>query len=210
MEIDKLTDLVPILLFLLPGFVSVGILEVLCVRKAKDVFGRIIEALIFTMLNLACFLVCRGFLEKCLRVKFDHGQFFTTANVTLMAICAIGIGVIFAAEINHEWLLSVLNDKLHLTRKTAKPSTWNETWTHAQKFVVVHLDDGRRIYGWPTFYSDDPEERALFLEDASWLDDDNNLINGASPISILLDKHSGIKLVEFLEPNAPHQHRPKN
>jgi hypothetical protein len=127
-----------------------------------------------------------------------------------MAMCAIGIGVIFAAEINHGWLLDVLNNKLHLTRKTAKPSTWNETWTHAQKFVVVHLDDGRRIYGWPTFYSDEPEERALFLEDASWLDDDNHLINEASPISVLLDKHSGIKLVEFLEPNAPHQHRSKD
>lgn len=210
MEIADVKDLFPVLLFLLPGFVSVGIVEVLCVRKAKDVFGRIVEALIFTMLNLACFLLSRALLESIPWVKFDHDEFFTTGNVTLMAVCAICIGVIFAAEINNEWLLSVLNNKLHLTRKTAKPSTWNETWTHAQKFVVVHLDDGRRIYGWPTFYSDEPEERALFLEDASWLDEDNRLINEDSPISILLDKHSGIKLVEFLEPDASHPHRSKN
>lgn len=207
---DEVKDLFPILLFLLPGFVSVGILEILCVRQSKDIFGRIVEALIFTMLNLACFLVIRSLLEIIPRVQFDHAQFVTAGNVALMAMCAFAIGIVFAAEINHEWLLGFLNNRLHLTRKTAKPSTWNETWTHARKYVVVHLDDGRRIYGWPTFYSDSPEERALFLEDASWLNDNNNLINEDAPISILLDKHSGIKLVEFLEPNATHQNRPND
>jgi hypothetical protein len=204
MELDKVTDLFPILVFLLPGFVSVGVLEILCVRKTKDVFGRIIEALIFTMLNLASFLVVRALLEKCPRIRFSHEQFFTPGNIGLMAGCALTIGVVFAAEINHEWLLSILNNKLHLTRKTAKPSTWNETWSHTQQYVVVHLNDGRRIYGWPKFYSDVPEERALFFEDASWLDDDNHLINEGSPISIFLDKHSGIRLIEFLQSDATH------
>lgn len=206
----EIKDLFPIVLFLLPGFVSVGVLEILCVRKPKGVFERVVEALIFTMLNLAFFLVARALLELFPSIKFDHEQFLTAGNISLMAGCALGIGVAFAAEINHEWLLGVLNNKLHLTRKTAKPSTWNETWTHAQKFVVVHLDDGRRIYGWPTFYSDSPEERALFLEDASWLNDDNKLINEANPISVLLDKHSGIKLVEFVEPDAAHPNGEKN
>jgi Family of unknown function (DUF6338) len=207
---NEIKDLFPILLFLLPGFVSVGVIEVLCVRKAKDVFGRVVEALIFTMLNLASFLVVRSLLELVPEIKFGHDQFFTPGNVSLMALCALIIGIAFAAEINHEWVLGTLNNRFHLTRKTAKPSTWNETWTHARKYVVVHLDDGRRIYGWPTFYSDDPEERALFLEDASWLDDDNKLINEGSPISMLLDKNSGIKLVEFLEPNATHQNGPND
>ena len=206
----EVKDLFPILLFLLPGFVSVGVLQILCVRKSKDVFERIVEALIFTMLNLASFLVIRALLELVPNTKFDHEEFLTAGNVSLMAVCALGIGVAFAAEINHEWLLGILNNRFHLTRKTAKPSTWNETWTHAQKFVVVHLDDGRRIYGWPTFYSDSPEERALFLEDASWLDDNNHLINDAAPISVFLDKHSGIKLVEFVEPDAPHPNGPNN
>jgi hypothetical protein len=147
----EVNDLFPILLFLLPGFVSVGILEVLCVRKSKDVFERVIEALIFTMLNLACFLVLRSLLERLPRLQFAHDQFLTPGNISLMALCAFAIGIVVAAEINHEWLLGILNNRFHLTRKTAKPSTWNETWTHAQKFVVVHLDDGRRIYGWPTF-----------------------------------------------------------
>lgn len=206
----EVKDLFPILVFLLPGFVSVGVIEILCVRKPKDAFERVIEALIFTLLNLAGFLIIRALLERVPNIRFDHLEFLTAGNVGLMAFCALAIGVGFAAEINHEWLLGFLNNQIHLTRKTAKPSTWNETWSHARKFVVVHLDDGRRIYGWPTFYSDSPEERALFLEDASWLDDDNNLINEAAPISVLLDKHSGIKLVEFLEPNAAHPHREKN
>lgn len=206
----EIKDLFPILLFLLPGLVSVGVIQILCIRKQKDAFERVIEALIFTMLNLAAFLISRAALERFPEIKFDHVEFLTAGNVGLMAFCAIAIGVGFAAEINHDWALGILNNRFHLTRKTAKPSTWNETWTHAQKFVVVHLDDGRRIYGWPTFYSDSPEERALFLEDASWLDDDNKLINEAAPISVLLDKHSGIKLVEFLEPDAAHTNGEEN
>ena len=38
-----------ILIFLIPGFISATILNVLIVRKEKREFGKIVEALIFSM-----------------------------------------------------------------------------------------------------------------------------------------------------------------
>jgi hypothetical protein len=39
----------------------------------------------------------------------------------------------------------------------------------------------------------------VFLERASWLSEENELINEGDPVSVFLDKHSGIKLIEFLD-----------
>jgi hypothetical protein len=196
-EIDKLSQLIPVLLFLLPGLVSAGIVNALVVRKPKDVFDKVVEALIFTMTNLALFLIIRWALELFPKVEFDRAVFFTVGNSSLMLGCSIAVGVLTGAELNNEWLLGKLRD-WNITRKTAKPSTWIETFAQSERFVVVHLADDRRIYGWPAFYSDTPKERAIYLEDASWLSEDNTFLNDPR-ISILLDKESGIKFVEFID-----------
>jgi hypothetical protein len=196
-ELDKISDLIPILLFLLPGLVSTGVVNALVIRKPKDVFDKVVEALIFTMFNLALFVLTRWILEQFPKVHFDRDDFYSVGNISLITACSITLGLVIAAEMNSEWLLQKLRN-WGITRKTAKPSTWIETFAQSERFVVVHLTDGRRAYGWPTFYSDTPKERAIYLESATWLDDENQPTNDP-PISILLDKESGIKLVEFVE-----------
>ncbi|PYL05693.1 MAG: hypothetical protein DME33_15845 [Verrucomicrobia bacterium] len=196
MELDKLSALIPILLFLLPGLVTAGVVNALVVRKPKDAFDKVIEALIFTMFNLTLFVIVRWLLELIPKIQFARDNFYTVGNISLMTACSITVALVTAAEMNNEWLLQKLRD-WRITRKTAKPSTWIETLAQSQRFVV-HLTDGRRVYGWPTFYSDTPEERAIYLESASWLGDDNAALNDPL-ISILLDKESGIKLIEFVE-----------
>jgi len=196
-EPDKFSALIPILLFLLPGLVTAGLVNALVVRKPKDAFDKVIEALIFTMLNLALFVIVRWLLERLPKIHFDRDNFYTVENISLIAACSITVALVTAAELNNEWLLEKLRN-CGITRKTAKPSTWIETFAQSQRFVVVHLKDGRRVYGWPTFYSDTPKERAIYLESASWLGDNNESLNDPL-ISILLDKESGIKLIEFVE-----------
>ena len=197
MELDKISDLIPMLFFLFPGLVSTGVMNALVIRKPKDVFDKVVEALIFTMFNLTLFVLMRWILERIPDVHFDRDDFYTVGNISLITACSIALALVMAAEMNNEWLLQRLRN-WGITRKTAKPSTWIETFAQSQRFVVVHLKDGRRVYGWPTFYSDTPKERAIYLESATWLEDNNMPINDP-PISILLDKESGIKLIEFVE-----------
>lgn len=195
--IKNLKEVFPVLLFFFPGFVSVAVVELLVVRKEKDAYSRTIEAFLFTVLNLLMFLVARAALEQFSRVRLAHDDVLTIGNVFLVSFCSVCIGLACAYELTNEVVLAKLR-QWNFSRKTAKASTWLETFVHAPKFVVIHLDDGRRIYGWPRFYSDNAEDRTVFLEEATWLDEENRIVN-EEPISILLDKNSGIKFIEFLK-----------
>lgn len=224
--LNDLQSLIPIMLFLLPGFITVALVEMLVISKPKDVFDRIIQALLFTCANLITFYLLRLLLEFtaslahfCLSAipsgRFSRDPLLTPGNISLTILCALIVGLAWAYELTNEKLLQWLRDH-NFTKKTAKPSTWQETFSLVQKMVVVHLEDGRRIYGWPRLYSDAPDERAIFLEEASWLNDSNELINKDKLISVFLDKHSGIKLIEFIDPDEPTtndkrslEHRPK-
>jgi hypothetical protein len=37
--------------------------------------------------------------------------------------------------------------------------------------LAVGLADGRSVVGYLRYYSDDPQEASLFLEDAAWLEE---------------------------------------
>ncbi len=64
--------------------------------------------------------------------------------------------------------------------------------------MIVTLKDNRRLYGYPEYYSPDPDEGTLYLLDPSWVKDDNTLqscgING-----IFLTQKESIKWIEFLK-----------
>ena len=83
MELDKLSALIPILLFLLPGLVTTGVVDALVVRKPKDAFDKVIEALIFTMLNLALFVIVRWLLELVPKIQFHRDNFYTVGNISM-------------------------------------------------------------------------------------------------------------------------------
>jgi hypothetical protein len=191
------SEFLPVLVFFLPGFVSSGMVGMLVVRRPRETFDKCLEAFILTAANLALFIVLRAWLELSRGVHFSRETYLSLGNVALMTLCAILIGLAIGYEATNEHAFRLLR-WCKITRKTTKISTWIETFGAVQKYVIVHLKDERRIFGWPRFYSDDPAERAIFLEDASWLSAENELIN-VERISIFLDKESGIELIEFLD-----------
>jgi hypothetical protein len=101
-DLTKLQDLIPILVFLLPGFVSTGIVSLMVVRKPQEVFSRVVEAVIFTATNLAVFFIAKAILSRIavLSVTFKHfltvdsHRFFTAGNLTMLALYAVGIGLV--------------------------------------------------------------------------------------------------------------------
>jgi hypothetical protein len=106
------------------------------------------------------------------------------------------LGVILAVAMNHDFPLSLLR-RGQLTQRTLRGSVWNDTFHSFRGYVQVELTDDRIVLGWLRFYSDTPEESALFLEDAAWVRGDGQQfpINGPG---ILLTKESGIRNIQFL------------
>jgi hypothetical protein len=115
-----------------------------------------------------------------------------------MGFCAVLVGLGWYYEANNQRLFGLLQ-RLRITIKTTRPSIWIDVFSENDDYVVAHLQDGRRVYGWPSLYSDDPVDRAIYLTEATWLDEDGRSINDP-PIGILLDKESGIEFVSEKEP----------
>ena len=67
-------------------------------------------------------------------------------------------------------------------------------------YVVLHLKDERRLYGWPIEWPSDPNKGHFVLELAIWLPDDESGVE--IPLkgvkSIMIDVKD-VKWVEFIE-----------
>ena len=124
-DLNELKDLLPVLVFLLPGFVSAGIVALLVVRKPTEPFNRVIEALIFTMINLALFTFLKSLLVRIPGLHVNRTDFFTAGNLGLMTFCAVFVGFVWSFEANNQFLFRFLR-KLRITSKTTKPSVWTE------------------------------------------------------------------------------------
>lgn len=119
----------------------------------------------------------------------------------LSLILPLGLGVL----ITHDYLFRIL-DKLGVTRRTGRASVWLDVFVEQRRCVIVDFKDGRRLFGWPEFYSDDINEGMLFLSSAAWLDDDGQyiplmmrgfLIVDRTSIHSIMFTHVGYNNAEF-------------
>lgn len=67
---------------------------------------------------------------------------------------------------------------------------------HDGRYVEVALTDGRRLFGWPLYYSNHPDEGLLYLYDAAWIDADGNYLD-LDAHGILLTKKDDIAAIVF-------------
>ena len=60
---------------------------------------------------------------------------------------------------------------LKLTRENSYPSEWYSAFVHNPRYMVLHLHDRRRLYGWPTEWPSDPKYGHFRVTEAEWLSD---------------------------------------
>jgi Family of unknown function (DUF6338) len=199
---DKLEAL-GVFLILLPGFCSAYVVQQLCMRRKQTELDKVVEALLF---SFVLFLVTLPFFGYVLPVSWhpvttSDGTAYTLApNVkylwTLLLLSIIA-GAGYAATINRDLALKFFR-KIGLTERTARYSIWNDAFQDIPRsYLQAELSDGRIIVGYLRYYSDDPEEASIFLEDAAWLTDEGEIaIDGPG---ILLTKEAKIVFISFLD-----------
>lgn len=187
-----------ILLFLIPGFLASFLLDAMANRRGPaSEFGRITEALILSLIAYTPY----GLLENkspislteqsgAVQILYD-GQ----ALLLLVSICIL-IPILLAVLINHD-LHFRLARTLRLTRRTSKSSVWFDAFHSNQSYVILDFEDGRRLYGWPTFYSDDPDVPFVYLENAHWIVDSEFVDIGLR--GILVTPQESIEFIEYLD-----------
>ena len=86
---------------------------------------------------------------------------------------------------------------MRLTHRTARDNTWIDIFFDQRRYVEVTLTDGRRLFGWPLYYSSHPEEGLLYLQDPAWIDNGEYVDLNAH--GILLTSKDRIESIVFTQ-----------
>lgn len=199
-------DIITLLQYLLPGFISAWIFHALTAYPKSSEFERIVQALIFTVL-------IQPFVYVAKTILFIIGRFISIADwnkdsqLFWSVVCAIMIGFVFSFYANNDKIHKIIRNR-DISRETAYPSEWYSALIN-DTYLVLHLKGERRIYGWPTEWPSDPNKGHFLLKDASWLIEKKEE-NGETSIKeqdqipltgvdgILIDAKQ-VEMIEFME-----------
>lgn len=154
-----------ILIFLIPGFISEGILDALIVREEKKEFEKTIEALIFSMVIYTIYSlisvsgkspIILSQVEQSITYSYDSKSFLW------LGLFSVSIPVVLSFFVTNDWHMKLAR-LLWITRKTARSSVWFDVFCDIRKPTIINFKNGRRIYGWPKYFSNNPENQYVFL-----------------------------------------------
>lgn len=190
------SELISILEFLLPGFVAAWLFYCLTSYAKPSQFERVIQALIFTLFIRGAVVTLE---YACLWIGnfWQVGQWTDSSSLVLSIITAITFGLVFSYFANNDKIHGCLRSK-KLTRETSFPSEWFGTFLKNVTYVVLHMHDERRIYGWPIEWPSEPTKGHFVIADPSWLLEDGSEARIVGVANILIDV-TDVKWVEFIE-----------
>jgi len=192
-----------VLIFLIPGFIAQKIIDTLVVRKEKKEFGKVVEALIFSMIIYTIYSFKSGKSPIMLSKIQDYTVYLYDSNSLIcLAALSLAIPTIMAFFITNDLHMKIAR-MLRITKKTARSSVWFDVFYDIRAHVIINFADGRRIFGWPMYYSNDPEQPYVFLYNPAWIVDDpetkEQKFVHLDEIGILITPKEEIESIEFLK-----------
>ncbi|MCS0585554.1 DUF6338 family protein [Massilia pinisoli] len=200
-EVSK--DLIVLLQYLLPGFLVAWICFGVTSHQKPSQFERVVQALIYSL--FVHFVVSA---ERLAAIKIGRwrvlGLWDSESDLFASLVTAIILGTVFSYLINSDRLHRNLR-KFGISTRSSHPSEWCTAFDTKKYWIVVHLKDDRRIYGWPHIWPSDPTKGHIMIVHASWLANEpgseNNTTDENSTsqqdMQILIDVVD-IKWVEFV------------
>lgn len=194
-----------VLLILLPGFACAYIVQFLAVRRKQTELDKVIEALLFSLVLYVVTLPFFGYKlpirwqsstagPDVYQISVDYGHLATLAGMAIL------LALLYAANINHDWLMTVFR-WMRITERSSRSTIWNDAFQEIGGYVRIGITDGRCLVGWVRDYSDDAIDPSLFLENAVWIVKGEDGSETEMPIEnpgILLTKEMPIEYVIFL------------
>ena len=209
-------EAINLLFFLLPGFMAGQLFYSLFKLRDSSASRRMLDAMMF---SFAIYLLVSLSVtwEPLAQVLSNNGvlSYLFTNNTKLIlltlawiVILPLIVGFIYFNDHVHKILR-----KLKITTKTSRENTWNDAFASQDRYVIASLADGRRVRGYPSMYSTDPDEGFVYLYNPAWVNDDKN--NDDEPDYIESNCHGfllnreNIELIEFtLDPGESVNQKP--
>jgi hypothetical protein len=193
-------ELIALLTFLLPGFITSFLFYSLTSFPKKSELEAVVIALIYTVIiNAIIELLGMGFIAIGNQIAI--GEWNQLSKTVWSIIIAVIIGLLWSYLFNNDRIHKFLR-KTKITSKTSYPSEWYGTFTETKRYIILDLKDGRRIMGWPAEWSNDPDKGHFVLEDARWLTVDQDGRLSDIPLEtidkIMIAVHN-VEMVEFVK-----------
>ncbi len=193
-------EIIAVLNYLLPGFISAWVYYGLTAHSKPSQFERIIQALIFTIFiqfivnSIHWLSILLG--ENVLII----GKWTNNVSLGTSVIVALILGLMFARFSNNDWIHAILRDR-KFTQETPYPSEWYGVFAKHRTYIVLHLKDERRIYGWAEEWPSHPNNGHFSLAEAEWLKDEGNEDNSIplEGVDNILIPANEVKFVEFMK-----------
>lgn len=193
-ELSK--DVVALLQYLAPGLLVAWVYFGITSHVKPSQFERVVQALIYTVVIQGLVAAERSIALWMGKLKV-LGTWGPTTNLTASLVTALCLGLIIATITNRDGLYRHLR-KLGFTSRTGHPGEWFGTFSDYPRFVVLHLNDGTRIFGWPTTWPSEADKGHFFMTSATRTIDDEE--QDLSYLEGLLIKVSDVSYVEFAKP----------
>jgi Family of unknown function (DUF6338) len=197
-------DFVSILQYLLPGFVSAWVFYGLTSYPKPSQFERVVQAMIFTLFTQATLNIVE-FILKSLGKFWFIAKWSDSSNLIWSIVIALLMGLVFSYFANndklHKFLRGEGRERIKITKENSFSSEWFKAFLNVT-YVVLHLNDGRRLYGWPSEWPSNSAEGHFLIFRPAWLvDESENKFNEKSIVGVehILINVKDVKWVEFLE-----------
>lgn len=189
------TQLLDILTYLLPGFVTAWMFHAFTSYPKRDQFERIVQALIFTVfIQGGVFLLQE--LVTFIGKYFPSFSWKNDYHLAASYVIAVILGFVFSSFANNDLFHRFLR-YIKVTKETSYHCEWFGTFNNNPCFIIIHLNDERRIFGWPTEWPSDPTKGHLVLMNPSWVTEDG--YKDMPTVNLMMFNVSDIKWVEFLQ-----------
>ncbi len=186
------SEIVTVLAFLLPGLVAAAVFYSLTAYSRPNEFGYVVQALGFTVAAQAITWIILTLGSLAWQVAFWPSGMETVFSV----FSAILLALLMAWLVNHDVAHSLLR-LLKVTRETSYPSEWYGAFAENNRhYVVLHLKNGNRLYGWPEEWPSRPEQGHFRMAECEWLvGEERHFLTG---VSILLVPAQSVDMIEFI------------
>lgn len=168
-------EAIKLLTYLLPGFTAAWLFYGLTSHQKPSQFERVVQALIFTFVIQVFLQPLKWLLLMAGRIV-SIGPWGEASELFMSFSLAIALGALVAYFTNNDSFHKKLR-QFGFTSRTSHPSEWFSAFTDHVTYVILHLKDGRRLYGWPKEWPIDPQHGQFYIQVPSWIDEDANAID---------------------------------
>lgn len=195
-----------VLIFLMPGLLASVLLGIFLVREKRDGFATIVESLVYSFIiytissPLAKEVPVRLEPVKISEEVVSYRLIWLPEPLLIVFGVAVVLPIIVAISTNLDLHMRLLR-WMGVTSLKAGGNTWLEVFWDKQRYVIVTLADGNRVYGWPEFSSRDAEEGMLYLSDPAWITEDDKYLDLKAD-GLFLVKKENIEHIIFTDISA--------